>query len=367
MALVGKGIFIWQIPLCEGGNAAKIASRAAQAGLSHVLLKIADGPYAYNIDSKGHDLLPAVVSELRARGISPWGWHYIYGINPTGEAKIAISRTLQLGLDGYVIDAEMEFEKKGMATQAGTYVKQLRAGLPKLPIALSSFRYPNVHQLFPWSTFLAKCDFNMPQVYWEQAHNPQYQLQQSVKELTALKPSLPVVPTGPAYANAGWKPTAAELTLFLQEAAALKLTAANFFSWEYATQSAHIALWNAVANFKWGQAPAPADMVDRLVAAWNSNDIPTILALYQSNAAQVTAARTIVGSTAITAWYQDLLTNLLPSGQFTVTGRSGDGNSRHFTWTATSTAGKVLDGNDTLGLRDNLIQYHYAYFNISPS
>jgi ketosteroid isomerase-like protein len=367
MALVGKGFFTWQIPHCEGGNAAKIAARAAQAGLTHVLLKIADGPFPYNLDSKGNDLLPPVVSELRARGISPWGWHYIYGNNPTGEAKIAVNRTLQLGLDGYVIDAEMEFERKGMATPAGTYVRQLRAGLPHLPIALSSFRYPNVHQQFPWSTFLDKCDFNMPQVYWEQAHNPQYQLQQSVAQLKALKPSLPVVPTGPAYTTSGWRPKGTELTQFLQEAEALKLTGANFFSWDWATQPAYIDLWNAVANFKWGQAPAPSDMVDRLVAAWNSHDVATVLALYQSNAAQVTAARTVVGSTAITSWYTDFLTNLLPSGKFTVTGRSGDGDSRHFTWTATSSAGQVLDGNDTLGLRANLIQYHYTYFTISPS
>jgi len=250
---------------------------------------------------------------------------------------------------------------------ARTYMKQLRSGLPHLPIALSSFRYPNYHQLFPWTAFLEKCDFNMPQVYWEQAHNPQYQLQESVKELKALKPSLPVVPTGPAYTTSGWKPKGTELTQFLQEAVALKLTGANFFAWDWATQPAYIDWWNSVANFKWGQAPAPTDMVDRLVAAWNSHDVPTILALYQSNAAQVTAARTVVGSTPITAWYQDLLTNLLPSGQFAITGRSGDGNSRHFTWTATSIAGRVLDGNDTLGMRDNLIQYHYAYFTISPS
>jgi hypothetical protein len=367
MALVGKGFFIWQIPNCDGGSASKIASAAASAGLSHVLLKIADGPYAYNIDAKGHDLLPPVVSELRARGVSPWGWHYIYGINPAGEAKIAVSRTKALGLDGYVIDAESEFEKSGMATPAATYVKALRAGLPNTPIALSSFRYPNVHKTFPWSTFLAKCNFNMPQVYWEDAHDPAAQLQESVKELTALKPSLPVFPTGPCYPNGKWKPTTADLTAFLQEAETLKLTGANFFAWDYARQSAYISWWNTIANFKWGAAPAPTDMVDRLVAAWNSHDVATILALYQSNAAQTTADSTIVGTTSITAWYQDFLTNSLPSGAFTVTSRSGDSNYRQFNWTATSTAGQVTDGNDTIALRAGLIQYHYSFFTLSSS
>jgi len=365
MALVGKGFFIWQVPNCDGGSASKIAAAAASAGLTHVLLKIADGPYAYNINSKGVDLLPPIVAELRARGIHPWGWHYIYGINPSGEAKIAVSRTKALGLDGYVIDAESEFEKSGMATPAATFVKALRSGLPNTPIALSSFRYPSIHKNFPWSTFLAKIDFNMPQVYWEDAHNPAYQLDQSVQELTALKPSLPVFPTGPCYPNGKWKPTTSDLTAFLQEAEKLKLTGANFFAWDYARQSSYISWWNTVANFKWGAPLPPTDMVDRLVAAWNSHDVATILSLYQSNAAQTMAERTITGTASLTSYYQDWLTNTLPSGVFSVTARSGDDNYRQFNWTATSSSGSVADGNDTIALRAGLIQYHYSYFTVT--
>ena len=56
---------------------------------------------------------------------------------------------------------------------------------------------------------------------------------------------------------------------------------------------------------------------------------------------------------------------LLPEASFTVTGKSGQGESRRFTWTAKSKRGKVLDGSDTIGLKDGRIQYHYTYFTVS--
>jgi len=369
MTISGKGFFVWQVPNCDGGDPARIAARAEAARLTHVLLKIADGTWAYNIDSHGRDLLPPIISALRAKGIASWGWHYIYGNDPLGEARLAVQRTLALGLAGYVIDAEREFKLPGKATAARTYVRELRSGLGSLPIALSSYRYPSYHPEFPWTAFLEKCDFNMPQVYWEQAHNPDEQLERSVREISALTPSLPVVPTGSAYATSGWRPAASELTLFLTKAQALGLTGANFFSWDYAIKPGYIDMWDAVARFDWGAPPPPPpppeeEITDRILAAWNTRDVATVLALYQPNAAQVSGARTIVGSSPITDWYRNFLGNLLPGGTFTLTGRSGEGNSRHFTWTATSSAGRVLDGNDTLGMRDGKIQYHYTYFTI---
>ena len=46
--LTGKGMYIWKIKNVEGGdgNAASIA--ALNAGLTHVLIKVLDGPWAYN-------------------------------------------------------------------------------------------------------------------------------------------------------------------------------------------------------------------------------------------------------------------------------------------------------------------------------
>lgn len=83
MALTGKGMMIWKIPSCEEGNPSKIASVAKAAGFTHVLIKIADGTYSYNVNRTTNiDLVPPVVSSLKAQGLKVWGWHYIYGDNP---------------------------------------------------------------------------------------------------------------------------------------------------------------------------------------------------------------------------------------------------------------------------------------------
>jgi hypothetical protein len=107
MFLQGKGMTIWKILSCEGGNAAKIAEVAKSAGFSYVLIKIADAGAAYNYDKVNNkDLIPPVVDALRSAGISVWGWQYVYGYDPIAEARIAISQMNKYGMDGFVIDAE---------------------------------------------------------------------------------------------------------------------------------------------------------------------------------------------------------------------------------------------------------------------
>src|SRR3972149_3418831 len=124
----GKGIYLWQIIRVAEGDPVRIANMAAKANLTHVLIKVADGNLPYNYYA-GVDRVPAVVSELRTRGIQPWGWQYIYGSDPVAEAKMAIQRVKQFSLDGFVVNAEGQFKAPGMATPAKTYMKELRKGL----------------------------------------------------------------------------------------------------------------------------------------------------------------------------------------------------------------------------------------------
>ena len=64
---------------------------------------------------------------------------------------------------------------------------RLRASLPTFPFALSSYRYPTLHPALPWEAFLEKCDYNMPQVYWMEAHNPSDQLVRCLRDLVILR------------------------------------------------------------------------------------------------------------------------------------------------------------------------------------
>lgn len=363
MTLQGKGFFIWKVPDCENGDSQAIANVAKQANFSHVLVKIADGTSSYNVTSSGIDLVPAVVQALHAQNIQVWGWHYIYGNDPVGEANKAIARLQQTGADGYVLDVEGEYKEPGKDKAAVLFMDRMRAVFPNLPMALSSYRFPSYHPQVPWEEFLTKCDYNMPQVYWQYAHNPADQLIRSVREFQAMTPFRPIFPTGSAYQVSGWAPTPGEVTEFLQTTQSLNLSGANF--WEWANTRRNLpAVWDAIADYPWAATPPPQDIAEAYIAALNTHDPNQVVQLYTPTAVHVNAARTVQGSTAMLSWYQTLFAQVLPNATFNLTGFSGTGSSRHLTWTAVSTTGNVQNGNDTLGLIDGKIAYHYTFFTI---
>lgn len=384
MSVEGKGFYIWKVRDAEGGDPAKIVAAAQAGGYTHVLLKIADGQYAYNLDRNSNtDLLAPVVDALHTAGISAWGWHYVYGYNPGAEANIAVKRLQQLNLDGYVIDAEIEYKQPGRVNAARHYMDRLRRAYPNLPMALSSFRFPSYHPQLPWKEFLDKVDYNMPQVYWEKAHNPEPQLQRTLREFEAKAPFRPVIPTGPAYRTGRWAPSIEDTTKFMDTVKGLGLKGCNFFSWDECRRDLpHI--WDAAAAYQWNPPPPPPapalipeipappppappapDIIDEYFTALNARDPNRVNNLYLPDAVHITFVRSVRGSEALRSWYVNLFTQLLTEPTFTLTGTSGKGNSRHFTWTASSQKGRVNNGSDTFGLLDGKIAYHYSFFHIS--
>ena len=125
-------MFIWKIQECHNGSISEITRRAVRANYSHVLIKIANGIYSYNYDwEKKIDLVPPLVAALKEEGIQVWGWHYIYGGQPWEEASKAISRIRELGVEGYVLNAEGYYKGKYIA--ATTFMDQLTAAITGNP------------------------------------------------------------------------------------------------------------------------------------------------------------------------------------------------------------------------------------------
>jgi hypothetical protein len=145
----GKGWFIWQIARCEGGDPQAIAVKAKEAGCTHVLLKVAERNFAFGFDQFKRDLVPPVAAALRAQGIEAWGWHYVYGDQPLKEAEVAVSRTRELGLAGYVINAEIEYKHPAKFAAARQYMRALRQGLPDTP--------SNCRGRFFWRAAITRC------------------------------------------------------------------------------------------------------------------------------------------------------------------------------------------------------------------
>lgn len=366
MSLKGKGFFIWKIIDCEKGDPKAIANVAKKANLTHVILKIADGAFPYNVNRQtNYDYVGPVVDSLRSVGIEVWGWHYVYGDYPTSEGNIAVKRMKEFELSGYVIDAEIEYKEPGKKNAAKAYMNILKKNLPNIPLALSSYRFPTFHPQLPWKEFLEYCDYNMPQVYWEQSHNAEANLRRTVKEFQNLNPFRPIIPTGPTYRAGSWVPKTEDLDEFLEVSKELKLDAANFFSWDEC-RPAYPHLWKVIEEFDWEKAQRTKDITESWINALNSGNPEEVIKLYASNSVHVTASRSVQGTKEIQKWYQYLLKQLLPNGKFTMTGSSGSGNSRSINWICKSDKVTISNGRDTFGLINGKIAYHYSFFNTKP-
>lgn len=272
--LSGKGMYLYKIKNAENGDPEQIAQVAYDSGFTHVLIKILDGVWSYNmrpVNSGSQtlwvdDIVKPVVDALHAKNIQAWGWQYVYLSNPVGEADAAIRRVTKLALDGFVVDGEVECKNKPL--QAVNYSRRLRGlsatGQPNgdpisVPVALSSYRYPDLHPEFPWRQFLECADLLMPQVYWQGATNAGAQLERSLsqyKKFMTEKPYLYYLPTGSAYTERGWTTKPAELTDFMKTAEDLGLPGVNFWEWNHARTIA--GLWDVIANYHYnGINPPP--------------------------------------------------------------------------------------------------------------
>ena len=365
MILQGKGFFTFNLSDCEAGEPDSILAAAQAAGLSHVIVKIADGERAFGLDASGTDFTAPVVQALHSGGIAVWGWHYVYGNNPLTEASAAISRLQALGLDGYVVDAENEYQSPGMDTAARQFMNAVRSAL-SIPIALSSFRFPNYHSELPWSTFLEFCDLHMPQITWEQAHNPGAQLRESKRQCDALPNARPYIPAGVAYGTSGWAPTADETDDFLNSAKALGLPAVNFFYWDYC-QNNLPEVWKQITEFVW-PAPAPSPVVDsasvpsrdtflaRFLATLNGRQPDQASALYHPAAIQVRADRILQGADAIQTGYAAFFNSLPIGTKFSISRTQLEDDLRKISWNV----GQVK-GETTLVTENDKIILEYTF------
>ncbi len=276
--LRGKGFFIWQVDRADGGAADALVGLARQAGLTHVIVKIADGKDDFPLPAqdpggRAEALTDAAIRAFQAAGIEVWGLTHTQGRDPVMEAHRAASRVLKWNLKGLVVGPQSQY--LGQHNRARQFMATLRVDLGNDPnrllIAFSLFLNPDVQDSpalplssrFPIDEFVAQCDVIMPQVYWiaRDGGDPAGALRENYDQYRRRYPDKPYVPTGAAfgerYGTLSWSATPAQIELFLNQARALGLPAVNFWSWQHARGDTRnplytgTQLWDAAARYPW--------------------------------------------------------------------------------------------------------------------
>lgn len=370
MNLKGKGIFLKNISDCRAGHVNQITDLVREANLSFIIIKIADGIEISNTDgSKDQYTLGELVASLRAQDISIWGWHHIYGQEPEKEASLAADRISHLSLDGYAVNADNEFQLPQSKTSASIFLNLLRQGIPNVPVALNSYKFPSIHPRFPWNVFLERCDYIIPQIFWFNAHHiASTQLQRSIKEYKSLAPFLPVFPCGPLIKKWGWVPYPDEIEEFMTTSQSLGLPGFCFYNLDNACSPLMEPLWKIFKDFSWQGQKKSLSFADRFIQALNSRDMNLVLSLYHEDASLMHGSNTSRGKRRFKKFFEKLFERVNLSDKFVlVNSIEIEDCTLNIQWQLVSeNPENSMFSNDVIKLDSDKIITHYSITNPDP-
>ena len=160
----GKGLWIWDLRKCLGGDIDAIIRKCQDYNISYLIIKGCDGGVLYPVAQP--QLNRDLVTRLQSAGIKVYSWGYNYGEHPEAEAQVA-NKCLDLGVDGHVFDGEAEYRDAPNNTQAAeTMLQMVRARYPDKFLAHAPLAIIDYHTHFPYVTFGNDCDAVMPQIYF---------------------------------------------------------------------------------------------------------------------------------------------------------------------------------------------------------
>jgi hypothetical protein len=240
----GTALWVTQVP--AEVTATTLAQGTITDGAHGLYIKAGDGA---TVDPQ---FTPALVDGLKAGGVSVCGWMFVYGVDPRGEAAVAIS-AVRNGAQCLVVDAEGQYDGRYGAAQR--FVREVRAAVgPRFPIGLAGQAEVGEHPTFPYSVFLGPggLNFDLPQIYWRDF---------GVSVDSAFLASIganaiygrPVVPVGQLYGS----PSPAAVSRFRSLVAAYGLPGLSFFSLDAAQPSALASLREPAEPIRKRVAVAP--------------------------------------------------------------------------------------------------------------
>ncbi len=176
---LGKGDWIYYVSDATnklGGNVTSVTNIPSlmdfekSQGINYIIVKAGTGSTNFNGTGSSPQFNANLVNQAHAAGLKIFGYTRSYGSDVQGEINLA-SYCYNLGADGFVIDAEAEWESNrswigtngpAKAIQMGSGIKNLwpTKFLAHAPMPIISF-----HSSFPYKEFGFYCDAVMPQIY----------------------------------------------------------------------------------------------------------------------------------------------------------------------------------------------------------
>lgn len=269
-ANLGKGDWLWQIPSCLNalgvGSVQGLIDYEKNRGMKWITVKCGDGG---NIWSQFNADL---VTRAHAAGLKIFGWAYAYGNNVPGEINVALN-ALSLGADGFIIDAETEYENlANNSTAAAQYCQGIRAAYPNRFLAHAPFPVISAHSRYPYVTFGRYCDAVMPQAYWADIGGTNYMAAMVTRlntewrnwqnSLTGSNTNAikPIIPIGQGYHSVNGNVTGAAISAFVTalksntpSAQAGGYQGVSFWSCQHHSTD----MWNAIGAISIGTTNEP--------------------------------------------------------------------------------------------------------------
>ncbi|MHB8671352.1 MAG: hypothetical protein ACYDAD_12510 [Acidimicrobiales bacterium] len=250
---LGRGMWIWQLPATEHGDARAIVARAASTGLHQIWVRVGDSFDGFY----GASTLDALVAQAHARGIAVIGWGFPYLYDPVrdaqwGAAALAWRGSGGASLDGFSPDIEMATEGVALSERrVAVYLGELRRAAGNRLLVATVYRPTDrffAPGAYPYATIAKYVDEFAPMVYWG-CTEPGDAVAQAISRLARLRP---VHVIGQAYdmGPEGGRPGApggAELSRFLDAARRRGALGASFWVWQDMTD----AEWKALTASSW--------------------------------------------------------------------------------------------------------------------
>ena len=177
-ANLGKGDWIYFVSAATnklGGAAPSVVniptlmSYYKSKGLQYIIVKAGTGSTNFNGSGGSPQVNSNLIYHAHAAGLLLFAYTRSYDDDVPGEINMA-SNYFALGVDGWVIDAEAEWETAAAPNgpaRAIQYGDGLRALFPTKFIAHAPFPIIRLHSSFPYKEFGYFCDVVMPQAYWK--------------------------------------------------------------------------------------------------------------------------------------------------------------------------------------------------------